>query len=125
MSSRRLTASSAPTVPFKPGGIKRATPSRPPSVPLEGGVYQKPPPNTPLAGAIYATVQNALAEYRVSEQRELGMTKTRDADVLGLLVFLQYFALDRDNGRRRGRAFLGALREFHPPAPEASGSSPS
>ena len=92
---------------------------------LQSGVYYDSHPNNPLAGAIYATVQNALAEYRVSEQRELGMTKTRDADVLGLLVFLQYFALDRDNGRRRGRAFLGALREFHPPAPEASGSSPS
>ena len=78
-----------------------------------------------LAGAVYATVQDALAEYRGREQRELGMTKTRDADVLGLLVFLQHFALYRDNGRRRGRAFLDALREFHPPAPEASGSSPS
>ena len=51
------------------------------------------------------------------------MTKTRDADVLGLLVFLQRFELDRNNGRRRGRAFLDALREFHPPEPESSGSS--
>jgi hypothetical protein len=33
--------------------------------------------------------------------------------------------LYRDNGRRRGRAFLDALREFHPPDPEPSGSSPS
>ena len=48
------------------------------------------------------------------------MTRTRDADVLGLLVFLQHFELDRDNGRRRGRAFLDALREFHPPEPESS-----
>ena len=50
---------------------------------------------------------------------------TRDADVLGLLVFLQHFALYRDNRRRRGRAFLDALREFHPPEPESPGSSPS
>ena len=53
------------------------------------------------------------------------MTKTRDADVLGLLVFLQHFELDQNNGRRRGRAFLQALREFHPPASEPSASSPS
>ena len=92
---------------------------------LESGVYYESRPNNPLALAIYAAVQLALAKYRGSEQRELGMTKTRDADVLGLLVFLQHFALYRDNGRRRGRAFLDALREFHPPAPEASGSSPS
>ena len=90
---------------------------------LQSGVYYESRPTNLLAGSIYGAVQGALAEYRGAEQRELGMTKTRDADVLGLLVFLQYFALDRDNGRRRGRAFLDALREFHPPAPEPSGSS--
>jgi hypothetical protein len=90
---------------------------------LESGVYYESRPDNLLAGSIYTAVQGALAEYRSAEQRELGLTKTRDADVLGLLVFLQYFALDRDNGRRRGRAFLDALREFHPPAPEPSGSS--
>ena len=93
---------------------------------LQSGVHYESRPNNLLAGSIFGTVQGALTEYRDAEQRELGMTKTRDADVLGVLVFLQYFALDRDNGRRRGRAFLHALREFHPPAPETSGSaSPS
>jgi hypothetical protein len=90
---------------------------------LESGVYYESRPNNLLAGSIYGAVQDALTEYRNAEQRELGLTKTRDADVLGLLVFLQYFALDRDNGRRRGRAFLDALREFHPPGTEPSGSS--
>jgi hypothetical protein len=92
---------------------------------LQSGVYYESRPNNPLAGAIFTAVQDALTEYRTAEQRELGMTKTRDADVLGMLVFLQHFALFRDNSRRRGRAFLDALREFHPPAPEPSGSSPS
>ena len=92
---------------------------------LQSGVYYESRPNNPLAGAVYAAVQGALAEYREREQKELGMTKTRDADVLGVLVFLQHLALYRDNGRRRGRAFLDALREFHPPEAESSGSSPS
>jgi hypothetical protein len=92
---------------------------------LESGVYYESRPTNPLAGSIFGAVQGGLAEYREGEQRELGMTKTRDADVLGVLVFLQHFAMYRDNGRRRGRAFLDALREFHPPAPEPSGSSPS
>jgi len=92
---------------------------------LESGVYYESRPNNPLAAGIFASVQNALAEYRTAEQQELGMTRTRDADVLGILVFLQHFALYRQNGRRRGRAFLDALREFHPPEPEDSGSSPS
>jgi hypothetical protein len=92
---------------------------------LESGIYYETRPNNPLAGSIYGAVQDALAKYRGSEQQELGMTKTRDADVLGLLVYLQYVALYRDNGRRRGRAFLDSLRGDHPPAPEPSGSSPS
>ncbi len=92
---------------------------------LQSGIYYESRPNNPLAGSIYDAVQGALAEYRNSEQKELGMTKTRDADVLGVLVFLQHFALYRDNGRRRGRAFLDAVREFHPPEAESSGSSPS
>ena len=90
---------------------------------FESGVYYESRPNNLLAGSIYAAVWDALAEYRSAEPRELGMTKTRDADVLGLLVFLRQFALNCDNGRRRGRAFLGALRELYPPEP--SGSSPS
>jgi hypothetical protein len=92
---------------------------------LESGVYYESRPNNPLAGSIFGAVQGALAQYRSREQQELGITKTRDADVLGLLVFLQYFALYRDNGRRRGRAFLDSLRELHPPGTEPSGSSPS
>jgi hypothetical protein len=92
---------------------------------LQSGVLYESLPNNPLAGSIYAAVQDALAEYRSGEQQELGMTKTRDADVLGILIFLQHFALFRNNGRRRCRAFLDALQEFHPPPPEPSGSSPS
>ncbi len=92
---------------------------------LQSGVHYESRPDNPLAGAIFGALQRGLDEYRSSEQRELGMTKTRDADVLGLLVFLQHFALYQENGRRRGRAFLQALAEFHPPAPEASASSSS
>ena len=33
------------------------------------------------------------------------MSETRDADVLGLLVFLQRLEFDRNNGRK-GRAFV-------------------
>ena len=91
---------------------------------LASGVYYESRPDNLLAGSVYGAVQDALAEYRSAEQRELGMTKTRDSDVLGLLVFLQHWALTCDNGRRRGRAFLDALREFQP-APEPSESSPS
>ncbi len=77
---------------------------------LQSGVYYESRPTNPLAAQIYGTLQEALAEYRKAEQQQLGMTRTRDADVLGLLVFLQHFELGQNNGRRRGRAFLDALR---------------
>jgi len=92
---------------------------------LQSGIYYESRPNNPLAGSIYGTVQDALAEYRKAELESLDLTKTRDADILGLLVFLQRYALNCDNGRRRGRAFLDALRELQPSAPEPSGSPPS
>jgi hypothetical protein len=92
---------------------------------LESGVIYESRPNNPLAGSIYAAVQDGLTQYRSSEQQNLGMTKTRNADILGLLVFLQRFALYRDNRRRLGRVFLEGLRELHPPDAEPSGSSSS
>lgn len=91
---------------------------------LQSGVYYESRPNNPLAGAIYSAVQEAAEEFRKQEQQHLGMTRTRDADVLGMLVFLQHFELERNNGRKRGRAFLQALHDFYaeaqPPAPAGS-----
>ena len=79
---------------------------------LQNGVYYETLPQNPLAVGIHQRVQAALAEYRRREQ-EAGVTRMRDADILGLLVFLQRIEFDRNNGRRRGRAFLGGLRQFY------------
>ena len=38
------------------------------------------------------------------------MTKIRDSDVLGVLAFLQRLEIDRNNGRKRGRAYIDFLR---------------
>ena len=92
---------------------------------LQSGVYYESMPANPLAAGIYSSVQNALTEFRRDEPRRLGMTRTRDADVLGILVYLQHFEIDRNNGRRRGRAFLDALRAFYPAAPVSAGPASS
>jgi len=83
---------------------------------LQSGVYYETRPQNPLAGRVFAGVQNAVAELRRMEQEERGVTHTRDAQVLGLLAFLQRLELDRNNGRRLGRAFLDFLRSFFAPA---------
>jgi len=92
---------------------------------LQSGVYYETRPANPLAGHIYVALQGALAEYRREEKERTGLTGTRDGDVLRILVFLQHFELDRNNGRARGRAFLDALRSLYSyqqpqPAPASS-----
>jgi len=89
---------------------------------LESGVYYESRPDNPLAAHICDVVQAGIAQFRRDETEKLGMTKTRDADILGLLVFLQRFELDQNNGRPKGRAFLDALRAIYAEEP---GSAPS
>jgi hypothetical protein len=91
---------------------------------LQSGVYYETRPENSLANQIFSAMHGVLEEHRKVERERLGMTQTRDADVLGALVFLQRLALDHHNGRPRGRAFLDFLRGFfgaeEMPAPPAS-----
>jgi hypothetical protein len=92
---------------------------------LQSGVYYESRPGSPLAAAIFDAAQAAVPEFRRREQQEFGISRTRDADVLGIWVFLQHLGLGNDNGRRRGRPFLARLWEFYgggaaPPRPVSS-----
>ena len=79
---------------------------------LQSGVYYETRPDNMLANRIFSDTQTGLEAFRKKEHEETGMLRTRDNDVLIMLVFLQRLALDRDNGRPRGRAFLDSLRGF-------------
>ena len=81
---------------------------------LESGVYYETRPDNPIAANICRLVQTGVAEFRRKETEDSGMAHTRDADILGLLVFLQRLELDNNNGRKRGRAYLDFLRGFFP-----------
>src|SRR5581483_6925992 len=91
---------------------------------LQSGVYYESIPANPLAASIFAGVQRAVASLREQQQKDAGMTRTRDADVLGVLVFLQRLEFSRNNGRKRGRAFIHFLNLAYltsqPPSPESS-----
>ena len=80
---------------------------------LESGVYYETIPQNLVAANIYRLVQQTVAESRQAEQQNYGAARTRDADVLGVLVFLQRLERMQNNGRIRGRAFLGALYSFY------------
>jgi hypothetical protein len=77
---------------------------------LESGLYYETRPENTVAAEISRRIQAAVAEFRRVETEKLQMTRTRDADVLGVLAFLQRLEIDRQNGRKRGRAFLDFMR---------------
>jgi len=93
---------------------------------LQSGVYYETRPDNLLAANICRLVQTGIDEFRKQEPERTGMTQTRDADILGLLVFLQRLELDNNNGRKRSRAYLDFLSGFFPGEPLAAApSSPS
>ena len=92
---------------------------------LQSGVYYETRPDNALARPLFDRIQSAVQEFRTEEQGRLGIPKTRDADVLGLLVCLQRLALDCDNGRRQGRSFIDRLGSFQgAPAAKAGTGNP-
>jgi hypothetical protein len=81
---------------------------------LQSGIYYETRPANALANEIVRNVQRGLEEFRTRERQEQGLSKTRDSDILRALVFFQILELDRNNGRRKGRAFIDLLRGFRP-----------
>jgi len=61
----------------------------------------------------------AATEFRRAENERLKNDQTRDVDVQGLLAFLQRLEIERNNGRKRGRAFIDFLRRQFPASPGA------
>jgi len=92
---------------------------------LDSGVYYESVPPNPLAANLYHAVQSAAAEFRRAEQQQLGISRTRNGDVMRVVVFLQRAEFDLNNGRRRGRAFLDALRSLYGDAAADPGPAPS
>jgi hypothetical protein len=84
---------------------------------LESGVYYESLPENPLAAAIFRRVREGADQFREREKEETGISRTRDSDVLAMLVFLQRVEMGRNNGRPRGRAFIDALMQNYPGGP--------
>ena len=78
-----------------------------------GLLYETPLPNL-TQQAVVGELQNMLKEYRETEQKNLGYTRLRDADVLRSLVFLVRMGYARTSGRPRARAFIDFLQSQFP-----------
>lgn len=86
---------------------------------LQSGLVYEVKPANPLAAAVVERVQNSVEEYRGRAHDASGMTTLRDAEVLGILAFLQRMEIQQNNGRRLGRAFVDFLRIHFPQSPAA------
>jgi hypothetical protein len=54
-------------------------------------------------------LETAIGDFRETEQRQLGHTRLRDADVLKVLIFLLRMGFGRTSGRPKSRAFIDFL----------------
>ena len=70
--------------------------------------YQQPVAGTAQM-AVAAQVEEMMKQYREAEQKQLGYSNLRDADVLKALVFLLRLAHGRTSGRPKSRAFIDFL----------------
>ncbi len=91
---------------------------------LESGVIYETRPANPLAARICEGLGAKVQDFAKMEQEQVGVTRTRDGDVMRTLVFLERLERDRNNGRPKGRAFLDFLRsEFGVGEPASSSTS--
>lgn len=88
---------------------------------LATGVFYESHPENPIANRIYTAVREEAAKIPELERESLGVMRTRDADLVGVFVFLRRLEQINNNGRRKGRAFIDYLRSF---APESRGPEP-
>jgi hypothetical protein len=86
---------------------------------LESGLIYETRPSNPYAAAIQEALKAAIEKLRERLNEASGMHALRDADVLGILVFLERIEFQYANGRRRGRAFYDFLNANFPAAESA------
>ena len=81
------------------------------------GLHYDSPVTNITQQAIVAEVQQMLKEYREAEQKHLGYTRLRDADILRALVFLLRMGMTRTSGRPKSRSFVEFLFRQFPEQP--------
>lgn len=82
-----------------------------------GLIYESRPANM-IAAAIADRFRKEIEAFREKVAQQSGVHSIRDQDLLGALVFWQRMEWQRNNGRRKSRAFLDSLLSLLPPAPD-------
>jgi hypothetical protein len=76
---------------------------------VNSGLHYDEPLTTDLRRRIVAELETMVKEYRQAEQKHVGYSTLRDAEVLKALVFLVRLAYGRTSGRPKSRAFVEFL----------------
>jgi hypothetical protein len=79
---------------------------------MSGLVYETRSTN-PIAAAVQTAFSKSLDGYQQT-RTEQRLSSVRDAEILGVLVFLHNFGQRNLNGRPRGRLFVDVLRQMTP-----------
>jgi len=64
-----------------------------------------------VAAAVQELFERSLADFQKTRQEKEGLSSFRNAEVLGVLVFLERSAITNQNGRPKGRAYIDFVRE--------------
>ena len=86
---------------------------------LQSGLYYESRPDNVLAAGVQRDVKEQIDTLQ-QRATEAGVA-IRDADILGVLVFLQRLGIQHSNGRPKGRAFIHFLQQFFPADTPGSG----
>jgi hypothetical protein len=76
---------------------------------LNSGLHYDQPLTSAAQQAVAARVEEMLKQFREAEQKQIGYSRLRDADVLKAFVFLVRLAHGRTSGRPKSRAFIDFL----------------
>jgi hypothetical protein len=92
---------------------------------LQSGLVYETRPDNSIAANIYRMMHDTIEEGRRELPKETG-TSIRDTEIFSALLLLQRLEYRFDNGRKRGRAYIGHLQRFaRAPASDLDIESPS
>jgi hypothetical protein len=76
---------------------------------INSGLHYEQPLTGEAQRRAAAEIETMVKEYREAEQKHMGYSNLRDADILKALVFLVRLAYGRTSGRPKSRAFVDFL----------------
>lgn len=86
---------------------------------LESGLVYETKAADRVAAAVQDHFERSLEDFQKRRSSEEGLAPFRNAEILGVLAFLERSALTQRNGRPRGRAFIDFLgKRLNVPMPQ-------